>query len=66
MTLALTEWESELKAEQREWAVLDNLDISHWTETMTWEEMQEDRFRQMGYVQVKRMGEVIFVKKQGA
>lgn len=38
----------ELKAQQREWADLDGLNTSHWTETMTWEQMQDDRFKQMG------------------
>jgi hypothetical protein len=41
--------ESHLEAQQKEWARLDRIDTRHWTETMTWEEMQESRYQQMGF-----------------
>ena len=57
----------ELKAQQRKWAYLDGLDISHWTETMTWEEMQDDRFKQMGLVKHFDVnGKEKWVKTKGA
>ena len=39
----------ELERQQRVWASWDGLNVNHWDDSMTWEQMQNDRYAQLGY-----------------
>jgi|APFre7841882793_1041355.scaffolds.fasta_scaffold82829_1 hypothetical protein len=55
--------ESHLKAQQKEWARLDGINTRNWTETMTWQEMQESRYQQMGFKKSRNVnGKIQWVK----
>lgn len=56
-----------LMKEQLLWAEMDGLETSHWGGFTNWEEMQADRWQQMGFVPKKDSNEKIqFTKKKEA
>lgn len=66
-TLRKNQANEALMKEQLLWAEMDGLETTHWGVFTKWEEMQADRWQQMGFMAKKdRNGKIQFTKKKEA